>query len=90
MREIAARRIQTGRERDYSTPVWLLTMARAHQDLGEHEEAVELLERAVRASGQFGPLRSRMIYEVERARQMALRARRAEADAAAGVMPRPQ
>ena len=73
IRDIAAKRIAYGRARGMSTQPWLQSMAQCHEVLGEYDEAVALLERALRMGG---PLHSALLIDLERIRATKRRAMR--------------
>ena len=76
VREIAGRWLALARERGYSTQAELRTMGHAHWVREEYAEAVEVLERAIRARG---PLEATIRRELE-----SLRAVRAQRGQSAG------
>jgi tetratricopeptide (TPR) repeat protein len=58
LRDIAGQRIAMARERGYHTQRQMLTVANAHCVLGEFDQAIEVLEAAIRDGG---PLESKLI-----------------------------
>jgi tetratricopeptide (TPR) repeat protein len=75
VREIAGYRIELARRRGYDSPAWLRSLASAHAVRGEYDEAVDALERALRAGG---PLRSELLADLERIEAARRRARAQE------------
>lgn len=73
VRDIAAKRIEYGRRHGKSTQPWLRSMAQSHAVLGEYDEAVVLLERAIRMGG---PLFPALLSDLEQIRAAQRRARR--------------
>jgi hypothetical protein len=71
--DIAAKRIEYGRRHGKSTQPWLRSMAQCHAVLGEYDEAVVLLERAIRMGG---PLFPALLSDLERVRAAQQRAER--------------
>jgi tetratricopeptide (TPR) repeat protein len=79
LHEIAGRQIAYAHERGFSTQQQLRGLAAAHQYRGELDEAIEIIERAIR---QGGPLHSILLQELEVIRrQRAERRRRREEEA---------
>ncbi len=73
---IAARHIEAGRKRGYSSQIWLRSRALAHRARGEFAEAAELLELAIRTEGPLEP--ALMIGEFMDVQRQAAEARRME------------
>jgi tetratricopeptide (TPR) repeat protein len=66
LRDIAARRIAYARERGYTSQQQLSIVANSHYVRGELDEAIEVLDQAIRTGG---PLRSQLIDELMRIRR---------------------
>lgn len=82
MREIAGRRIALGRERGYTSQLWLHQMAAAHRQREEYAEAAENLERALQTEG---PLDEALLRrELNEVRRLSAARERGSPDAAPG------
>ena len=64
------------REHGYTSPVWLRSTATAHALLGEYDEAIELLERAMREGGP----KADIMRDIAMVRDERRKRARAEAD----------
>ncbi len=81
LREVARDRIELARQQDLSSPAGLRWQAGAHAVLGEHDQAIALLEQAIRADERLRPA---LLIELEQLRAERRKARAAGADRSAG------